>query len=67
MLGKTPREKLEESLEDCFEKIISMHNGVDNVLGLIPESSSSVLVSISVDWFFPGRSILTFCRRSKTT
>jgi len=37
-----------ESLEDCFAKIISMHNGVSDVVGLIPTTNSSEQVSIHI-------------------
>jgi len=46
---KTPRQNLEQSLENCFAKIISMHDGADDVLRLIPATKSSDQVSASVD------------------
>jgi hypothetical protein len=44
-----PRQTLEQSLEDCFAKIISMHDDADDVLSLISTTKSSDQVSTSVD------------------
>jgi hypothetical protein len=42
---KNPRKDLEKSLEDSFAKIISMHDGADDVMGLIPAARPSQQVS----------------------